>query len=128
MTNFVGNGIIFPIEINKSGAPVISTGFKLVNSSIKIILGWPLGSRIFLSGFGSILDSLLEEPNDDLLRGLAEYFIFESLTLWEKRIEVTDVVVTREEPQKLFAQISYRLKGTDLEETMVYPFYNNINT
>lgn len=128
INNYIGNGITFPIQLDVNGAPVISTGFTLVNSSIKLILGWSLRSRIFLSPFGSILESLLEEPNDDLLKGMAEYFIYQSLATWEKRIEIIAVNVRRNQPEKLDIEIQYRLRATGLEEILVYPYYTSINT
>ncbi len=128
INNYIGSGITFPIQLDVNGAPVISTGFTLVNSSIKLILGWTLRSRIFLSSFGSILDSLLEEPNDDLLKGMAEYFIYQSLNTWEKRIEIIEVNVRRNEPEKLDIEIHYKLRATGLEEILVYPYYTSITT
>lgn len=125
--NFIGNGLTFPIQLDSNGAPIISTGFTLVTSSIKMILGWTLRSRIFLSTFGSPLPLLLEEPNDELLRGSCEYYIYEALTRWEKRITVKNVRVNRTLPERLDVEITYNLKTTGLEEILTYPYYTSIN-
>jgi len=124
--NYIGKGLVFPIIIDNGGSPVTATGFDLVNSSIRMIIGWSLRTRIFISGFGSPVESLIEEPNDDLLKGIAEYFIYQALTKWEKRIDLQDVVVTRTVPEKLDIEIKYKLKASGLEEILIYPFYTSI--
>src|SRR5690348_3206299 len=121
--NIVGKGLVFPIELNSTGSPVLKTGFDLINSSIKIILSWPFKHKIFLSEFGSRLAAILEEPNDDLLRGLVEHFTYEALLRWERRIEVLEVVAERRSPDSLDVLITYRIKNSGLEDTFVFPFY-----
>ena len=124
--NYIGKGVVFPIELNAKGGPIIDTGFKLINSSIKAILLWPKYKRIFLSEYGSLVSSLLEEPNDILLGGLVQNFLVESLTTWEKRIEILETSVVGINTELINISIKYRLTNTNLEETFVFPFYRNI--
>lgn len=126
IANYIGKGLTFPITIDEGGSPVTATGFPLVNSSIKMIIGWTLNTRIFLSGFGSNISELLEEPNDDLLKGITEYLIYQSLLTWEKRIDLEDVKVSRTQPERLDIEVKYKLKTSGLEEILVYPFYTSI--
>lgn len=126
--NYIGRGIIFPIELSANGGHVIRTGTVLINSSLKIILSWPFLSRIFLSEFGSRLEDLLEEPNDDLLRSLVKHFIFDAITKWEKRVNVLEVDTKRTSPERLIIGVRYRVKNTGLEETFTFPFYKEITT
>lgn len=124
--NYIGTGLIFPIQLNSKGAPVMGTGIPLINSSIKIILGWSYLSRIFLSEFGSRLEDLLEEPNDELLGALVKNFLYDALMKWETRINILEIDSKRIEPTKLIVGIRYRVKNTGLEETFVFPFYKEI--
>lgn len=123
---YIGKGPVFPIQLNSTGGPILSTGFDLINSSIRLIIAWPYFHRIFLSEFGSRLPDLLEEPNDDLLRRLVEHFSFEALLKWERRIEVLQVDAQRRKSETLDVAITYRLKNTGLEQTFVFPLYTKI--
>lgn len=126
VATYVGKGLIFPIQIDSKGSPVIGTGFPLINSSIKIILSWTFRTRIFLSEFGSRLSGLLEEPNDDILLHLVEHFAYEALTKWERRIDILDTLAVRTSDAGLTLRITYRIKNSGLENTFVFPFYTAI--
>lgn len=122
--NYVGKGITFPVVINK-GSAVIDTGTTLINSSIRIILSWSK-SRIMLSEFRSMIEDLLEEPNDDLLKGLVEFFIFDNLRRWEKRIEVLETSLVITESEKMEVTLRYRITNSNIEEIFTFPFYRKI--
>jgi len=124
--NYIGQGIVFPIEVNAIGGVNVETGFKLLNSSIKAILLWPRNSRIFLSRYGSLISTLLEEPNDFLVGSLVQNYIVNTLSQWEKRIVVLDTSVISISAEQLQISITYRLTNTKIEETFVFPFYRNI--
>lgn len=123
---YVGKGLSFPVELDKVGRPVLKTGFELINSSIKIIITWPYLTRIFLSEFGSRVEYLFEEPNDDVFRKLVEHFVFEALSTWETRITVLEVKAVRRQPEKLDVSVTYVIKNTNLENTFVFPYYPEI--
>lgn len=124
--NYIGQGIVFPIELNTKGGIDVESGFKLINSSIKNILMWPTNHRIFLSEYGSILNMVIEEPNDFLLSSLVENFVFNTLNLWEKRIRIIETNILSVSAEKLEVSLTYRLTKSNLEETFVFPFYRNI--
>lgn len=123
INDFIGTGPTFPIALDGNGSPVISGGAELVTSSIKMILAWPKNQRIFLSKFGANLENLLEEPNDQLLQGLVEYYISDGLKTWEKRIKVLDVTVVRTEPSKLNVTVTYKLSNETVSQVFTFPFY-----
>lgn len=125
VNNYVGKGLVFPIELDSNGRPILSTGFDLINSSIKIILTWS-SSRIMLSEFRSLIDDLLEEPNDDLLKGLVEFYIYDNLRRWEKRIDILETSIQITEYQRMDASIKYRINNSNLEEVFTFPFYRKI--
>src|SRR6478735_6022309 len=85
--NFIGSGLTFPIELD-NGRGVIKTGFDLIRSSIRAIVMWPVGSRFYLAEFGSKLERLIEEPNDDILKQIIYTFIVDPINQWEKRIQL----------------------------------------
>lgn len=127
MENFVGKGITFPVILEK-GRPKLYTGLTLIRSSLAVILAWD-GDRILLPEFKSTLVDLLGEPNDKVLATLVEFFISNQIRQWEKRVELLEVTAksSRTEPGRLDVVIVYKIKNTDLGETLVYPFYTSIN-
>lgn len=123
--DYLGKGLIFPIELTNQGLPIIRSGEDLIKSSIKMILMWPVRQRIFAGGYGARLEELLEEPNDDLLKGLVEFFIMDALRTWEKRIDVLDVSVERLKPEELDVVIKYKIKTSQIEDILTFPLYRN---
>ena len=122
---FIGTGIIFPFIVNSKGGIDIVNGSELIQASIKTILYWPKHQRFFNEQFGSRIFEILEEPNDNISKTLIRYFIFETLSEYEKRITLKDVeIITTQETIHL--EISYIINNTRQEDTMVFPFYKNI--
>lgn len=126
---FIGSGIIFPLEIDSNGRSVVRDDISLIKASINHILNWPKNLRFFNEGFGSRLEDLLEEPDDSISRSLAKYFIYESIRDWEKRVELkpSDIEVLDSNETIINLKIVFRLRNTKIEETMIFPFYKNIN-
>jgi phage baseplate assembly protein W len=57
--------------------------------------------------------------------GLVKSDVMETLTRWEPRIELKDVTVSPEKAKegKLLININYRVRTTNNEFNLVYPFY-----
>ena len=126
LENFIGAGIVFPIELDK-GKAVVKSGFELIRSSINLIIGWPYGSRFYLSEFGSRIEELLEEPNDEVLRMLINTFVIDSINQWEKRIFLTGADIVDVSPTKIKILLRYRIINSQTEDSFIYPFYRKIN-
>lgn len=126
MADYIGRGLTFPIRLTNSGFVVISGGIELLNSSIKMILSSGRNQRFFLNEFYSGVDLAIGEPNDELLKGLVEHYILESLSKWEKRILISAIQVQRTTSDKLDITISYKDRKNNLQETLTFPFYKNL--
>lgn len=123
--DFIGSGLVFPLNIDSSGGVKPETGKALIESSFKNILSTPSGTRYFLGEFKSRLNELIEEPNDSIVLSLMRTFIKEAFKNWEKRIEVYDIQYSKGD-KSIIVSISYYIKKTKEEGTFVFPFYNNI--
>jgi phage baseplate assembly protein W len=123
--DFVGQGMIFPLQL-QNGKAVIYSGFELLESSIRIILSWPIGTRFMLGEFGSNLYQMLHEPNDDIALALVKQYTKDSLDLWEKRIIFLDLDIVSRTNYELIIKLTYKIRGTQLEKTMVFPYYQSI--
>lgn len=126
LDTFLGKGLIFPITLTSSGRPPIEGGFPLIESSIKTILSWAIGTRYYLGEFGSKLEQLLQEPNDDIIKALVKHFTVDVISQWEKRIELLEVTLTNKDDQTIFIFIKYKIKNTKLENSFIFPYYSQL--
>lgn len=115
------SGLLFPIPIT-AGVPTITSGVDLIKSSIKIILSWPKYTRIFNHIFGSRIFETLEEPNDNVLLGLVEFFIMDAINRWEPRVSLTSIDVNRTSLTSIKVDIFFRIKALSIEDTLSYTF------
>lgn len=125
---YLGKTIGFPVVLNQYGRPDIIEGEDTIPDSIQTILGNPKGSRFFLPQYGSDLDLLMFQPNDDILQSLLFTVISDALETWEKRIKVVDItfIFVDGKPDRLDCKIHYIVLKTNAEGTFIYPFYTEI--
>jgi Bacteriophage baseplate protein W len=117
-----GRGLTFPLQLGVAGLGE-SVGSAKVAESIRMILGTSPGERVMRPDFGSRLRSLAFAPNSPATADLARYYVTDSLTRWEPRIDVLDVQVTNDVADAvLLIEIQYRLHATGDVQTLTQPF------
>ena len=121
---FLGRGWSFPVEL-VDGALRYEKEEAKIEQSILIILGTARGERVMRPDFGSRLRELVFAPINSSTRALAARYVVDALTRWESRIDVLNV---RVEPRGQFdgvldINIEYRVRSTNSEFNLVYPFY-----
>ncbi len=115
-TFILGQGISFPF-ILVDGAVKVDQHPTLIDQSVRTILSWPHGQRMFIPTFGSKLEELIGEPNDMVLAALARFFVVDAISSWEARITLLEAVITMPTPAKLHIQLHYRVNATrDIQE------------
>jgi phage baseplate assembly protein W len=122
--SYLGTTIEHPIKLLVGGRPVLGQGRVSVEQSIRHLLDTPKGSLFFKPEYGSDLKKLIFRQNDESLWNLLKAFIKEAL-LQEGRIEVLGVSV-QADGESCLCFISYRFKGMNEINSMVYPFYRNL--
>jgi phage baseplate assembly protein W len=125
--NFLGNGITLPLRLVNGAAP-LDTGVDLIKASIRFLLSWTFGTRFFLAEYGSRLEDLLEEPNDDVLNHLVYTMVSEAIAKWETRVTVLDTNISRDDLGKTDISVYYQIITSQKTDTLVFPFYNTITT
>lgn len=123
--DFLGRGWQFPVEPDGGGAIEVAVAETGVKESIHIILGTSKGERVMRPEFGcDIHDFVFATVNTTTLT-MIETSVEEALIEWEPRIEVRNVDVTPEQMStgKLLVYIEYRVRQTNTEDNLVYPFY-----
>lgn len=111
-----GYGLLFPITIDRFGKPTMGSGFALIESDLRILLSWPKLTRWFKSKYGSDIDLLLEEPNDDITLAVIKEFTVESISEWEPRVNLKEVRIRRED-SRVHLQLVYSIRNTQLSNT-----------
>jgi phage baseplate assembly protein W len=124
-TNIIGSGWRFPLEVSGRGGVALSSADKDVEESIRIILSTPKGERRMRPNFGCNIHDLVFAPNTSTTWSLIAHHVEEALGWWEPRIEIRDLDVhpdTRD-MSRLLITIKYKIRGTNNERSLVYPFY-----
>lgn len=85
--------ILHPVE-NEVGELVVGPakpGLEdALESSLRIILAYQYGERDFLFEFGTILNSLIGAPNDDMVPEVVSIFVVKAIARWEQRLLEVD--------------------------------------
>ena len=125
MYSFLGQGWCFPPAVNGAGGIAMTVGERDIEAAVRIILSTAKGERVMRPEFGSIIQDFVFSPNNATTHGLLAYHVTDSLRQWEPRIEIISVDATSdpEEPAQVRIDIAYRIKATNDERNLVYPFY-----
>ena len=121
----IGVGWGFPMGVDGRGGIRMSRGAEDVEEAIKLILSTAPGERRMRPEFGCRIHDLVYAPIDATTSGLIRYHVTEALGRWEPRIELRSVEV-RPDPNLegcVLIEISYVLRATANERSLVYPFY-----
>lgn len=122
---FLGVGIKFPFQTNLSGGIDLSCHEEDIKESIRIILGTSKGERLMRPDFGCGIHNLVFAPINTSTEGLIIHHIREALILFEPRLELLKVDVSKDEVDigKLLINIGYKVIRTNNIFNLVYPFY-----
>lgn len=123
--DFLGTGWQFPVVTDADGRIELSSGERTIEESIRIILGTAKGERVMRPEFGCGIHEFTFAAVDATKRTRIETTVREALREWEPRIEVESVTASDEElaTGKLLVHIEYRVRRTNEERNLVYPFY-----
>ncbi|RZN41689.1 MAG: baseplate protein [Methanophagales archaeon ANME-1-THS] len=122
---FLGKGWKFPVNVDTKGKIAMAQYEQDIKEAIWIILSTAKGERVMRPDFGSGIYDFVFAPISTATMGMIEASVREALTLWEPRIELLTVNVSadRAEEGKLLISIDYRVRTTNNEFNLVYPFY-----
>ncbi len=122
---FLGVGIKFPFQTDPGGGIALSCYEEDIKESIRIILGTSKGERLMRPDFGCGIHNLVFAPVNTSTEGLIIHHIREALILFEPRLELLKVDVSKDEVDigKLLININYKVIRTNNIFNMVYPFY-----
>lgn len=107
-TSDITPGLVFPILLVGGGVSTTTQG-ALIKCGLTNLLSWPTGIRPFGENFGSRIEELLDEPNDQVTGALVYQFIKDAISAFEDRITLLEVTTERNTPSSLQITLTYKL-------------------
>jgi len=122
---FLGIGWKFPVQVDSQGHIALSPFEQDIREAIRIIVGTAKGERVMRQDFGCGIHNFVFAVMNTTTLGLIESAVREALIRWEPRIELLNVRVSTEKAEagQLLVGIDYRVRATNNEFNLVYPFY-----
>ena len=123
--DFLGCGWKFPFEIGNRGGIALSEGEQKIQESMQLILGTEKGERVMRPEFGCDIHKFTFAVINTSTRTMIQSAVREALVLFEPRIEVINVTTSTErlEQGELSIHVDYKVRSTNYEFNLVYPFY-----
>jgi Bacteriophage baseplate protein W len=125
MSDMLGSGLAFPLAVDHRGALAMARGEDDVEQALQIILGTAPGERPMRPEFGCEVHDFVFDSIDAAMVGRVEGAVRAALDRWEPRIEVVGIGfdLDRAGEGVLEVTITYRIRATNRERNLVYPFY-----
>lgn len=122
---FLGTGVKFPPQVNHATGRFVSvSGKESIQESIYLILMTQKGERLMRPDFGSSVSGYVFADVDDTMMNLMSYELEHDIAANEPRIEDISVRMdARPNSGRLLIDLTYRIRGRNIEENMVFPFY-----
>lgn len=123
--DFLGTGWQFPVVPDRTGRVDLSTMEEDVRESIRVVLGTAKGERVMRPDFGCGIHDYVFSTVNAAVRNRIATDVEEALVEWEPRIDVLNVEASTDELAmgKLLVGIDYRVRASNNEFNLVYPFY-----
>ena len=122
---FLGRGWKFPVGVDAKGLVRMSEYEEDIREAIRIILATAKGERVMRPDFGCGIHDYTFEAVSTSVLGLIEATVTEALVKWEPRIELIKVSTHTEKLSEgqLLISVDYRVRTTNNQFNLVYPFY-----
>ena len=92
-----------------------------LKQSIHDILTTPIGSRLMRRDYGSRLADLMDQPTNQTLLLQCYSAIYTALLLWEKRIDISQILINTPISSQLIIDLDFILVDTNQQASMSIP-------
>ena len=122
---FLGKGWKFPVSVNVTGQISTSEYEEDIKEAVNMILSTAKGERVMRPDFGCGIHDFVFAVINTTTRSFIENSARDALTLWEPRIELLNVTTSTENIHEgiLVINIEYKVRTTNNQFNLVYPFY-----
>ena len=124
--SFLGRGWRFPVSVDPTtGKIAMAESVDDIRQAIWLILSTAKGERVMRAEFGCGIHDLVFDSMSTATIGLIESRMREALMVYEARAEILRLEVTTKEASRgrLLIELTFRVRGTNHEFNMVYPFF-----
>jgi uncharacterized protein len=124
--DFLGVGWSYPVHTDPLKNDIALSRYdRDVKEAIRIILATAPGERVMRPAFGCGIHALAFEEINQAVMFAMETSIRDALITYEPRIELLDIVIDPSDALqgRLYISIHYRLRRTNQQDNLVYPFY-----
>jgi uncharacterized protein len=124
-SQFVGRGLAFPLRTEPTGRIALVSDVRELDEAIRLIIGTAPGERPMRPEFGCRIHDHVFAPINDTTIGTLTFEVERAVGRWEPRVDVVavDVLVDPDEPSLLYIELTYRVKQSNDERNLVFPFY-----
>jgi phage baseplate assembly protein W len=122
---FIGRGWAFPLRTDATGRIALVSREREIEEAIRLILGTAPGERPMRPEFGCRIHDFVFGTADGTTANDVGVEVRRSLSRWEPRIEVQDVVVSFDplDQTVLYIDVRYSIRNTNDRRNLVFPFY-----
>lgn len=122
---FVGRGLAFPLRTSATGAFALVEARTELEEAIRLVVGTAPGERPMRPEFGCRIHDYVFAPINDTTIGSIVHVVERAMERWEPRIDVLRVEVFADDETDglLYIRLSYRVKESNDERNLVFPFY-----
>lgn len=123
--DFIGIGWSFPLRVTPTGSVALARGTDKLEQAMRLILSTYPGERPMRPNFGSTLRDYVFDGASGHNAAEISDVVKDSIEQWEPRVRVAAVEVYPDEdqPDLLYVEISYTVRGTNSPRNLVFPFY-----
>ena len=122
---YLGSALKSPLSIQRGKVTTVS-GTETVRQAIERLISTPKGSIFFNRQYGCRIEEMLFENNTDVAAEMIKFFIYEAIRDFEPRVKFIDMETSIED-NRINCIIKYRILATNEIDSLVYPFYRNLN-
>lgn len=123
---YLGTAFTYPFQPDEKAQIDKSSDVDAIKNSMYVILTTPLGTYWYIEDFGSNLQKLKFEQNDQVLESLLRFHVVEALTKWEKRAKILDVSFQDVNEAQKNIIITFEYKKRNEIDSYIYPFYKEL--
>jgi phage baseplate assembly protein W len=125
VTEIIGSGLAFPLQVDRRGGIALARDETDIEQAIELILATAPGERPMRPEFGCGVHDFVFDSIDATTVGRMELAIRDALDRWEPRVFVETVEFNLDEVAdgRLIIDIGYRVRVTNTMRNLVYPFY-----
>jgi uncharacterized protein len=122
---FIGRGLAFPLRTSATGGIAMVEDHHDLDEAIRLIVGTAPGERPMRPAFGCRIHEHVFAPINDTTVGTIVFEVEQAIARWEPRVDVAsvDVYADDDDTALLYVEVGYRVKQTNDERNLVFPFY-----